>query len=194
MWGKHIPAPPDKQSGNKIDTNFYKNFGKVLDGGIIFLIGDRAKHIFPFPVFKSFLLFFVTSFYHIFCKKSITIFHKFRRDTSKPTWLFDTRKRSTLVKIIVAIGAGSSGVSCFRRLPYHPQPQGESFQALVRHSQPDTSHREREHRRPCRNTHGSHCRPLSSPHLVTRLYHGNPKKSTEIFHKIRRYTSKYNAS
>ena len=87
------------------------------------------------------------------------------------------RKTLALGKIIGAFGAGSSGVSCFRRHPYHPQPQGESSQALVRHSHPDSSHRGREHRRPYRNAPAPYCRPLSSPHLVTRLYHGNPKKS-----------------
>ena len=129
-----------------------------------------------FPVFGIFLSLLINQLYHTNIILSITKLTVFRRNTSKYP-VIRYRKTIALVKIIGTFGAGSSGVSCFRRLPYHPQPQGESFQALVRHSQPDTSHRGREHRRPCRNTRGSHCRPLSSPHLITRLYHGNPKKS-----------------
>ena len=53
--GKYIPAPPDKQSRRKTETNFCKDFDKISGNSILFIVGKiSVVHNNSFPVYKSF--------------------------------------------------------------------------------------------------------------------------------------------
>ena len=55
MRCKYIPAPPDKQSRRKTETNFCKDFDKISGDSILFIVGKiSVVHNNSFPVYKSF--------------------------------------------------------------------------------------------------------------------------------------------